>query len=152
MSLPPLSASLPCRSSWSTRLSGLPVLFSNIPLTGLHLVVYICQYHFLSLSHPPLPQLCSQVCSLLGSSVPFFYRFHMYSAVTIWITLKICKGQALFDWKLLKRLKFVIQHFIKITCFLHYTNVIILHYRIIFLEFCCFIHHVHACYTYSSMC
>ena len=61
---------------------GLPVLFSNFPLSILHMIVYICQGHFLSLSHLRLPPLCPQVHSLLGSSVPFFLIPHL--CINIW--------------------------------------------------------------------
>ena len=144
LNLPPLTSSLPFRSSQSTRLSGLPLLFSNIPLTVLHLIVYICQYHFLNFSHPQLPQLCPQVCSLLGLSVPFFQMPYVFCSYNM-NHLKDMQGSGFISLEVFKRLKFVIQHFIKITCFLNYTNVIILHYKIIFLEFCCFIHSSCAC-------
>ena len=47
----------------SSRLSSLCPC-SSCPLGFLHKVVYICQYHFLNSSHPPLPPRCPQVCSL----------------------------------------------------------------------------------------
>ena len=41
------------------------------------MIVYICQCYFFNSSHPYLPPLCPQAPSLLGSSVPFFSRFHI---------------------------------------------------------------------------
>ena len=67
--LPPLPPSLSSRSSHRTRLGSLCYTSTSYQLSILHVIVYICQCCFLNLSHP---HLCPQVCSLLGSSVPFF--------------------------------------------------------------------------------
>jgi len=47
--------------------AGLPVLYSNFPLSILHVIVYICPF---DLSHPHLSLLCPQIGSLLDSWVP----------------------------------------------------------------------------------
>ena len=44
--------------------TGLPVLLSKFPLTILHIIVYLCQCYFLSLSHHLLSTQCPKVHSL----------------------------------------------------------------------------------------
>ena len=51
--LPPTPPSSPSRSSQSTKLSSLCFIADSHQLSVLHMVVYICQYFFLSLSHLP---------------------------------------------------------------------------------------------------
>ena len=41
-----------------------PALYSRFPLSISHMAVYMCQCHALKLSHPLLPALYPQVCSL----------------------------------------------------------------------------------------
>ena len=53
----------PSRSFHSTELSS--CVIEHLPLSVSHLVECVCQCCSLNLSHPLLPPLCSQVCSLL---------------------------------------------------------------------------------------
>ena len=62
-SLPP-SLSNPSRWSRSTELISLCYAAASHQLSILHLVVYICPCHSLTLSQLTHPTLCSQVCSL----------------------------------------------------------------------------------------
>ena len=58
--------------------AGLYVLYIVIPhqLSILHMIVYMCQCYFLNLSHPLLPQLYPQYCSLyLLLSFFLVYKF-----------------------------------------------------------------------------
>ena len=83
LSPPPHSTPLghhraPCKASSS---------ISSSPLAILHIVVYICQFCFPSLSHPCLPPLCPHFHSLClclyfclasGFICTFFLIFHIY--------------------------------------------------------------------------
>ena len=89
LSLPPPS-SHPSRSSPITELSALRRSAASRRLSVLHTVMYLCQFHSLGLSHPLLPCLCPQVCSLhlclYPCSVNRFistclYRCHMYTCI-----------------------------------------------------------------------
>jgi len=42
----------------------LPLFYSNFPIAILHMVMYMFQCYSFNLSHPLLPSLCPQVCSL----------------------------------------------------------------------------------------
>ena len=65
--------SYPSRSWQSINLSS-PCYIAASPLAiYLHMVVYICQCYSLSVSHPLLPPMCPQVCSLY---------LHLYSCPT----------------------------------------------------------------------
>ena len=62
----PLHPEPPSRSSpHSLRLSEseaeLPVLYSNFPISLLHMAIYIVQCYALNSSHPLLPPLCPQI-------------------------------------------------------------------------------------------
>ena len=64
LSLPPTPPSYPSRSSQSIKLISLCYAAAFHQPSILHLVVYICQCHSLTLSQLPLPRLCPQVRSL----------------------------------------------------------------------------------------
>ena len=88
--LPPTLPSHPSRWSQSTELISLCYAAASHQLQILHLVVYICPCHSLTLSPLTFPSPCvfkcilQQVCIFipvlpLGSSRPFiFFRFHIY--------------------------------------------------------------------------
>ena len=87
ISLPP-SLSHPYRWSQSTELISLCYAAASHQLSILHFVVYICPCYSLTSSQLPLPPPCVlksilYVCVFipvlpLGSSEPFFFRFHIY--------------------------------------------------------------------------
>ena len=93
VSVPP-SPSHPSGSSQSSRLSSLCYPAAPHLLSVLHTVAYVCQRSSLNLSHPLLPQLCSQVHSLCLClySCPtnrfistVFSRFYIYICVCVLI-------------------------------------------------------------------
>ena len=97
--LSPFSLSHLPRSSQSPKLGSLCYLATYHYLSVSHMIdsVYICQCCFLSSSHPHLPLLCPQVCSLLGSSVPRFSIPYMcvniwYLFFSFWLALLCIKG------------------------------------------------------------
>ena len=85
--LPP-SLSHPSRWTQSTKLISLCYVAASHQLSILHLVVYICPCHSLTLSHLTLPLSCVLKCILyvcvfipflpLGSSEPFFFLDSIY--------------------------------------------------------------------------
>ena len=91
ISLPP-SLSHPSRWSQSSKLISLCYAAASHLLSILHLVVYICQCYSLTSSQLtlPLPYVLKSILYVcvfipvlpLGSSEPFFFRYHIY--VSIW--------------------------------------------------------------------
>ena len=74
ISLPSQASCHPALWVVAERQAGLPGLFRNSPLTGLHTILYGYRCYFLSFSHAQLSQqLCPQIHPLLGSSAPFFW-------------------------------------------------------------------------------
>ena len=61
--------------------------------------VCICQCCFLSSSHPRLPPLSPQLCSLLGSSVPFFLdSVYMHQSTILVFLFLTCFTLEGFPW------------------------------------------------------
>ena len=74
---PTLSPSFSSRLLQSTRLSFLCYIATSYQLSILHTVVYIFQCYSLNSSHPLLPPLCPQVCS-----IPFKNECHSFQCTS----------------------------------------------------------------------
>ena len=90
--------SYPSRLSQSTILSSWCYSVTSHCLSLLHTVMYMFQCYFLTSSHPLLPLLCPQACSLclchcsglqIGSSVPFIY-IYIYIYICACVCVYIC--------------------------------------------------------------
>ena len=78
--LPPLIPSHPSRLSQSIGLSTLSHTANFHWLSILHMIIYMFQHYCFHLSHPLLPRLCSQDCSLCLSpslSCKKVHQFHL---------------------------------------------------------------------------
>ena len=74
--------------------AGLPVLYSNFPLTIsvlLHMIVYICQHDFLNSSHPYLPPhlVFTSPFSTTFISTLFLDFIYIYVYINIYICINI---------------------------------------------------------------
>ena len=90
--------SYPSRLSQSTILSSWGYSVTSHYLSLLHTVMYMFQHYFLTSSHPLLPLLCPQACSLglchysglqIASSVPFFYILCIYIYICAYVCVYI---------------------------------------------------------------